>query len=109
MAKVTSKFQLTVPKAIADKYKIKPGDQLEWVPAGNVIRVIPPRTQEAESRLRSVEERLKQFHQMLDRQRQREIGPPEAEESNPADRPPKPHEIARGWRREDLYTRGGSR
>ena len=39
MAKVTSKLQLTVPKAIADQYGIKPGDELEWVPAGESIRV----------------------------------------------------------------------
>ena len=28
MAKVTSKLQLTLPKAIADQYKIRPGDEL---------------------------------------------------------------------------------
>lgn len=39
MPKVTSKLQLTVPKAIADQYGIRPGDQLEWVPAGESIRV----------------------------------------------------------------------
>jgi bifunctional DNA-binding transcriptional regulator/antitoxin component of YhaV-PrlF toxin-antitoxin module len=36
---VTSKLQLTVPKAIADQYGIRPGDQLDWVPAGESIRV----------------------------------------------------------------------
>jgi len=36
---VTSKLQLTVPKAIADKYGIRPGDELEWSPAGDGIRV----------------------------------------------------------------------
>jgi len=39
MSKVTSKLQLTVPKAIADQYGIKPGDELEWIPAGESIRV----------------------------------------------------------------------
>ncbi|HYM76529.1 MAG TPA: AbrB/MazE/SpoVT family DNA-binding domain-containing protein [Candidatus Dormibacteraeota bacterium] len=39
MPKVTSKLQLTVPKAIADQYGIRPGDELEWVPAGESIRV----------------------------------------------------------------------
>jgi len=39
MAKVTSKLQLTVPKAIADQYGIRPGDELEWIPAGGTIRV----------------------------------------------------------------------
>lgn len=36
---MTSKLQLTVPKAIADKYGIRPGDELEWSPAGDGIRV----------------------------------------------------------------------
>jgi AbrB family looped-hinge helix DNA binding protein len=39
MPKVTSKLQLTVPKRIADQYGIKPGDELEWIPAGESIRV----------------------------------------------------------------------
>ena len=36
---MTSKLQLTVPKVIADKYGIRPGDELEWTPAGESIRV----------------------------------------------------------------------
>jgi bifunctional DNA-binding transcriptional regulator/antitoxin component of YhaV-PrlF toxin-antitoxin module len=36
---VTFKLQLTVPKAIADQYGICPGDELEWIPAGESIRV----------------------------------------------------------------------
>jgi AbrB family looped-hinge helix DNA binding protein len=39
MPKVTSKLQLTVPKAIADQYGIRPGDELQWIPAGDSIRV----------------------------------------------------------------------
>ncbi len=39
MPKVTSKLQLTVPKAIADQYGIRPGDELKWIPAGDAIRV----------------------------------------------------------------------
>jgi AbrB family looped-hinge helix DNA binding protein len=39
MPKVTSKLQLTVPKAIADQYGIRPGDELKWIPAGDCIRV----------------------------------------------------------------------
>jgi AbrB family looped-hinge helix DNA binding protein len=41
MAKVTSKLQVTVPKAIATQYGIRPGDEIEWVPAGDAIRVVP--------------------------------------------------------------------
>jgi bifunctional DNA-binding transcriptional regulator/antitoxin component of YhaV-PrlF toxin-antitoxin module len=106
MAKVTSKRQLTVPKLIADQYAIKAGDQLEWVPAGDAIRVIPVNSRRSRAPLRSVEERLKLFRQMLERQRQREAHPPKAEAHRK--RPAKPHEIARGWRREDLYARGRS-
>ena len=36
---MTSKLQLTVPKAIADQYGIRPGDELDWIPAGETIRV----------------------------------------------------------------------
>ncbi|MGD0225005.1 MAG: AbrB/MazE/SpoVT family DNA-binding domain-containing protein [Terriglobia bacterium] len=107
MAKVTSKLQLTVPKVIADVYGIKPGDQLDWTAAGDVIRVIPAKSRRSRAHLRSVEERLKLFDQATARQRRREA---EAEEVEiPAERPPKPREIERGWRREDLYTRGRSR
>ncbi len=35
MAKVTSKYQVTVPKAIAQKYGIRPGDDIDWVAAGD--------------------------------------------------------------------------
>ena len=40
MAKVTSKVQLTLPKAIADQYKIRPGDDLDWLPPGEAIWVV---------------------------------------------------------------------
>ena len=106
MAKVTIKLQLTVPKAIADRYGIRPGDDLDWVPAGDVIRVIPQNVQMRTRRIRSTEERLHLFRAMLERQKRREASP-EVFESEP-ERPWKPHEIARGWRREDLYTRGRS-
>ena len=32
MAKVTSKLQVTVPKAIADRFGIRPGDEIEFMP-----------------------------------------------------------------------------
>ena len=31
MAKVTSKLQVTLPKALADQYGIEPGDEIGWV------------------------------------------------------------------------------
>jgi AbrB family looped-hinge helix DNA binding protein len=47
MAKVTSKYQVTVPKRIAEEYGIRPGDEIAWVPAGDAIRVIPSGKQAA--------------------------------------------------------------
>ncbi len=94
MSKVTSKLQVTIPKAIAEQYGIKPGDEIEFRPAGEVIRVIPP---EGWRRRRlSVAERLRLFEEAEARQRERE-----KHMKLPA-RPP----AERGWRREDLYTRG---
>ena len=105
MAKVTSKLQLTVPKVIADQYGIRPGDNLDWVPAGDAIRVVRARLDRRQGR--SLEERLALFDQATARQRQREANPEST--GNPAESDWKPHEIERGWRREDLYTRGRSR
>ena len=94
MAKVTSKYQVTLPKAIADEFNIRPGDDIEWVAAGEVIRVIPPGkhvvTEGRESRLRL-------FDQATERLRRR----PEGRQNK--------RYRDRGWRREDLYTRGRSR
>jgi AbrB family looped-hinge helix DNA binding protein len=105
MAKVTSKLQLTVPKAIADRYGIRPGDQLDWIPTGDTIRVVRSRPEKGQGR--SIAERLALFDRATERQRQREASPDTAEIT--AEPGWKPHEIARGWRREDLYTRGRSR
>ena len=93
MAKITSKLQVTVPKAIACQYGIRPGDKVEWVPAGDVIRVIPANRQRP--RL-NVKMRLKIFEQSEERQRQREA-------SHPRPRPA----TDRGWTREDLYGERG--
>lgn len=92
MAKVTSKYQVTVPKAIADRYGIRPFDEIDWTPAGDIIRVIPPGRSEKPS---DREFRLRLFDQATERQRRR----PTRQTARPRDR---------GWRREDLYTRGRS-
>jgi len=94
MAKVTSKYQVTVPRRIADAYHIQPGDDIDWVAAGDVIRVIPPGQQAAPP---DRESQLRWFDQATERHRKRP--------SPPATRPSRD----RGWRREDLYGRGRSR
>jgi AbrB family looped-hinge helix DNA binding protein len=87
MSKVTSRYQVTVPKAIADLYGIRPGDNLEWIPAGDVIRVVTGHEKPAS---KDVEERLRLFDEPTERRGGK----------TPADR---------GWSREDLYGRGRSR
>lgn len=94
MAKVTSKFQLTVPKAIADQYGIRPGDKLEWVPAGDAIRVVVAKPQRRQGR--TIHERLTLFDQATDRQGQREATPASA--VTPVESGWKPHEVERGGR-----------
>ena len=94
MAKVTSKYQVTVPRRIADAYHIRPGDDIDWAPAGETIRVVPPRKLSAPLDLES---RLRLFDQATERRRKR--GRARAAK-RPADR---------GWTREDLYGRGRSR
>jgi len=93
MAKVTSKYQVTVPKTIAERYKIRPGDDIDWVAAGEVIRVIPQGKQAASEDLES---RLRLFDQATERHRRRAL-PGKIQQSR-----------VRGWRREDLYARGRS-
>jgi AbrB family looped-hinge helix DNA binding protein len=39
LATLTSKYQLSLPKAVAKKAGLAPGDELECVVAGEVVRV----------------------------------------------------------------------
>ncbi len=97
MAKVTSKLQVTIPKAIAERYGIEPGDEIEFEAAGDVIRVVPP-GRRRQARL-GLEECLRLFDAATARQRERE-----KRMKLPAEPP-----ADRGWKREDLYTRGKPR
>lgn len=97
MAKVTSKLQVTIPKSVAEAYGIRPGDEIEFVPAGDVIRVVPP-GRRLRARL-GREERLRLFDESTARQRERERHMLRTGEI-PAER---------DWKREDLYTRGEPR
>jgi AbrB family looped-hinge helix DNA binding protein len=93
MATITSKYQVTIPKKIADKYNLKPGDIIDWQEAGEAIRVVPaPKPMAAGDR----EERLRLFDQATERIRKRWAG---RKFKEPRDR---------GWKREDLYLRGRS-
>jgi len=95
MAKVTSKRQVTIPKAIADRYRIREGDELEFIPAGDVIRVVPPGVS---MEPRPVAARLALFDTASARQR--------ARQRTRRTRGAKAR--ARGWTRDELYDRGRS-
>lgn len=94
MARVTSKLQVTIPKTIADRYGIQPGADIEWLPAGEAIRVVPP---PGSRRTPDLARRLELFDRATERQAERQ-----GSTSRPAP-------LDRGWRREDLYERGRAR
>jgi AbrB family looped-hinge helix DNA binding protein len=96
MSKVTSKLQVTLPKSMAEKLRIQPGDEIDWDLAGEVLRITPS-SKRARSKI-GPEDRLRWFDQATRRQRQREKKSGRgAAKTGMRDR---------GWRREDLYERG---
>jgi AbrB family looped-hinge helix DNA binding protein len=98
MAKVTSKLQVTIPKAVADRLGLKPGDDIDWRVEGDGARVEPARTAHGVS----VEERLRIFDESTKRQEARDA---EWRRTHSGAKPPK----HRGWTRAELYTRGRAR
>ena len=93
VSKVTSKLQVTVPKAIAEEYGIRPGDEIEWLPSGDSIRVIPGKRALTKG---TASERLRVFDLASARSRTRNRGRA-LPSKPPADR---------GWTREELHSRG---
>lgn len=92
---MTSKLQVTLPKSVAEAYHIKPGDEIAFVPAGDVVRL--------ETRLArpqpSADVRLELFDAATVRQQRRQ-------KARHATRAP---DAGRGWTREELYGRGRPR
>lgn len=95
MARVTSKLQVTVPKTIAQQFAIRPGDEIDWIPAGDSVRVVKRMPAKRKSGSTPAA-RLRQFDQATERQALR----------NRSAAQPLPAESDRGWTREDLYRRG---
>ncbi len=93
MTKVTSKLQVSLPKALADQYGIRPGDDLAWEAAGDIIRVIPPGRNNLDH---PSHDRLWLFDQATARQHQRNTTHKSL--VNPDDR---------GWSRDELYGNRG--
>ncbi len=99
MAKVTSKLQVTVPKIIAERYEIQPGDDIEWTPAGDAVRVAKVTPSAPRGATEETARRLELFDLATQRQKARQAAAKR--------KPPQPRD--RGWRREELYGRGGAR
>lgn len=92
MGKITSKYQISIPKALAEQLDLKPGDEIGWTLAGEELRI----TSNARQEPLSVEARLAMFDAATARQRARDKGR-HTKVKTPA---------SRGWKREDLYERG---
>jgi AbrB family looped-hinge helix DNA binding protein len=95
MAKVTSKLQVTLPKALALDLGIQPGDEITWSAAAGGIRITPVR---GKKKL-DVKRRLELFDQATKRQKGREKSRRRLTEEKAA---------KRGWTREELYRRGST-
>lgn len=96
---MTSKLQLTVPKAIADQYGIHPGDELEWIPAGESIRVELVRRKAKSGQQLTAEERLELFDantKWLDELQAEQLKEAKAKGTHIT-------RENRGWTREELY------
>jgi antitoxin component of MazEF toxin-antitoxin module len=91
MSKVTSKLQVSIPRSFADQLRIEAGDEIEWRMAGEELRVSPSKKHLP----LTLEKRLALFDAATKRQsaRNRRVNG-------------KPAGSNRGWKREDLYTRG---
>jgi bifunctional DNA-binding transcriptional regulator/antitoxin component of YhaV-PrlF toxin-antitoxin module len=92
---VTSKLQVTIPKAIADRYGIAPGQDIDWLAAGDAIRIVPHSRRGAAP---DATTRLALFDAATDRQRARQASSSQ-----------RPTQDDRGWRRDELYPRAGAR
>lgn len=96
MAKVTSKLQITIPKRVAEQVGIAPGDEIDFIAAGDSIRMVPAGKRTAGPL--STAERLRLFRVASARQRGREKSIKLTRSAG-----------GRGWTREELYTRGKPR
>lgn len=89
MATLTSKYQLSLPKAVAQKAGLSPGDELDCELAGDVIRV---RRRQAKTAARSTTDRLTLFDLATERQERR-------------NRTNSDRATERGWSRDELHER----
>jgi len=90
MSKVTSKYQVSIPRGLAERIGIRVGDELAWEDAAGTLRARLATRPKARLTLR---ERQRLFDAATARQAERER------------KQRLPRGKGRGWKREDLYTR----
>ena len=100
MPRITSKLQITIPKRLAEQVGLGPGDEVEFLAAGDGIRLVPA----GKSRVGglSTAERLRLFRAATERQQARD-------KARPSERAGERAGGGRGWTREELYTRAKPR
>lgn len=90
MSKITSKYQVSIPRRMAEKLGLRIGDELEWEEAAGTLRV---RTAAKQPTGFTVPERLRLFDAASARQTKRD----RTRRLRPT--------VSRGWSRDDLYRR----
>jgi bifunctional DNA-binding transcriptional regulator/antitoxin component of YhaV-PrlF toxin-antitoxin module len=112
MSRVTSKLQVTLPKAIADRYGVAPGSDVVFEPAGESIRVLVAREPGlVPSSAMSIADKqalldAASLRQAVRNRRYRLSRTAAGRKAKPrgAVKP-----VERGWTREELYDRGRAR
>jgi len=114
MSKVTSKLQVTLPKAIADRYGVAPGADLVFEPAGDSIRVLVAREPGLASAdglspedKRALLEAASRRQAIRNRRYRLSLGAGKRQKAVKSTALSGSGE--RGWTREDLYDRGRAR
>jgi AbrB family looped-hinge helix DNA binding protein len=90
VGKITSKYQVSIPKSLAERLGVHPGDDVEWRIAGEELRVKPRGAQPT----LTIEQKLAMFDAAT-----RRLGSGRRRRAS----------TDRGWKREDLYDRGHTR
>lgn len=99
MSKVTSKLQVTIPKAVAQAYHLSPGAEVAFEPAGDDIRIRLPKREKRRPDQGTTAWRLKLFDAIVARQEERDRHVLEVCGVDDG-------KTGRGWTREELYDRG---
>ena len=94
MAKVTSKLQLTLPKAVADAHSVRPGSEIQFESAVDCIRLVIGKGRPGLPK----DEKIRLLGESRERQKVRNARWQSVKT---------PHN--RGWNREEIYEDGVTR